>query len=62
MKTNTTISYQVLTAKELFELTAVVKETLVTVNQTSNTRAFSSADLWNIQRRSKTAFKRRQLA
>lgn len=46
--------YQPLTSSELRELTQEVKETLDLQPVTGQRKAFSSADLWSIQRRYKT--------
>lgn len=43
------------------QLTAEVKETLAPYEMQEKTRVFSSADLWNIQRRKKTFVQRRTI-
>ena len=61
MKTQSSILFQPLTRKEIFELTQEVIETSAVTMVKHATKSFCSADLWNIQRRSKTATRRRQL-
>lgn len=50
-----------LTSRELQNLTLEVKETLTNNDKKENASIFSSADLWNIQRRRKNISSRRFL-
>jgi len=50
-----------LTEEKLKELTTEVKEVLATGFVKNNTRVFSSADLWNIQRQKRVMIQRRHV-
>ncbi len=56
MKKTSNTSFAPLSSKQVEALTAQVKETLVKV------RTFSAAELWDIQRRSRTMMSRRSYA
>ena len=60
MKKQSPNTITLLSQNQVEELTQVVKETLAT--GFSRPKTFSTADLWNIQRRSKTSMYRRHLA
>lgn len=55
MKKQSEINFTQISKEHTKELTTIVKETLVPV------RRLTPADLWNIQRRSKTMMNRRHL-
>jgi hypothetical protein len=57
MKKQTNNQFSPLTKVETGKLTTVVNETLA--QEFSQPRSFSSADLWNIQRKSRTMTMRR---
>jgi len=56
MKKNSNLAINLLNQEELQQLTTVVKETI------SKPRVFSAAELWDIQRRSRTMVSRRSYA
>ena len=56
MKKQTTNNFTQISKEETEKLTTIVPETLAT--GFNNTKTFSSADLWNIQRRSRTMLHR----
>ena len=58
MKKQTENTITILSKKDVENLTKVVKETL----SIARPKTFSTADLWNIQRRSRTMFQRRHIA
>jgi len=60
MKTQTNFS-PVISQLHLLRLTAEVKETLAAVEMKEKNKVFSSADLWNIQRRKKAIVQRRSI-
>jgi hypothetical protein len=57
MKKQTTNQFSQISKEQTENLAIVVKETLAL--GISNVKTFSSADLWNIQRRSRTIMSRR---
>ena len=59
MKTSTNILRNISTGT-LSELTLIVDETIAGKKQLSTSKPFKAADLWNIQRRTKTALSKRQ--
>ena len=60
MKKQTTTQFLQLNKEQTEKLTTVVKETLAL--GLSPVKIFSTADLWNIQRRSRTIMQRRNFA
>ncbi len=56
MKKNSNLAINLLNQEELKQLTTVVKETI------AKPRVFSAAELWDIQRRSRTMVSRRSYA
>ena len=60
MKKQTTNNFTQISKEETGKLTSIVSETLD--NGFSQAKTFSSADLWNIQRRSRTMMQRRNYA
>ena len=56
MKKNSNLRINLLNQEELNQLTTVVKETI------AKPRVFSAAELWSIQRRSRTMVSRRSYA
>ena len=60
MKKRTTNQFLQMSKEQTEKLTTVVKETLAL--GLSKSKWFSSADLWNIQRRSRTMMNRRGFA
>lgn len=57
MKKQTTTQFLQISKEETEKLTTVVKETIAI--GFSHAKTFSSVDMWNIQRRSKTMMQRR---
>jgi hypothetical protein len=57
MKKQTTNQFSPISKEQTEQLTTVVKETLAL--GISHVKTFSTADLWNIQRRSRTMMSRR---
>jgi hypothetical protein len=57
MKKQTTTRFSPISNEQTEKLTTVVKETLAI--GISHVKTFSTADLWNIQRRSRTLMSRR---
>jgi hypothetical protein len=57
MKKQTTNQFMPLSAKDREQLTTVVNETVAMEHHQA--KSLSSADLWNIQRRSRTMMQRR---
>jgi DNA-directed RNA polymerase alpha subunit len=57
MKKQTTNQFSSLSKEQTEQLTTVVKETIALGHH--NNRIFSAAELWNIQRRSRTIMSRR---
>lgn len=55
MKLQSNNLLETLTTNEIKNLTAEVKETVVPNFKTGRKRIFSAAELWDIQRRSRTA-------
>lgn len=60
MKKQTTTQFLQISKEQTEKLTTVVKETIAL--GLGRTRTFSTADLWNIQRRGRTMYQRRFLA
>ena len=60
MKTQFSTIINEVKGQALLQLTSIVDETLATKKQLANCRSFKAADLWNIQRKTKTAARRRQ--
>lgn len=58
MKTSINI-FNRLTNTEILNLTAEVKETIAVINSHKPAKTFCAADLWNIQRRKRSAMSRR---
>jgi hypothetical protein len=60
MKKQTTNQFSPISKEQTEKLTTVVKETIAL--GLSQVKTFTTADLWNIQRRSRTIMSRRSLA
>lgn len=60
MNNNQTQLFTALSKERTQQLTAIVKETLA--YELVGKKAFTAADLWNIQRRRKTVLQRRHFA
>lgn len=60
MKTSNKNLVQYLDQNSLDQLTQTTPETLATGYQEKNSKSFSSADLWNIQRMQRTSVSRRR--
>lgn len=59
MHKHTAINFTKISNEQTNELTTVVKETIA--KSFVSFKTFTTADLWNIQRRDKTSIKRRHL-
>lgn len=62
MKKQLTSIHIQLSTKELEKLATIVEETLVPGTNPTNSKIFTAADLWNIQRQGKERIQRRNFA
>lgn len=62
MKKQLNLPYSQMTKAEFEDLTFIVAETIAGGFHSSETRVFTTAELWNIQRRGKTRIQRRKIA
>ncbi len=62
MKKQLNRSYNQLTKVQFEDLTSIVAETLAGGFNSSKTKVFTAADLWNIQRQGKSRIQRRTIA
>ncbi len=60
MKTQNTNLFTAISKAETAQLTSILAETLATVNK--ETKSFTAADLWNIQRQKRSFVQRRSNA
>jgi hypothetical protein len=62
MKKQSTNLFETINCEQSTSLKSLVNETIATGLKQANSKAFTAADLWNIQRQGKSSIQRRRFA